>query len=395
MSILLLVFGLFMFVLLVVLHEFGHFIAARRNGVVVEEFSVGFPPTIYKKFFKNDKTRYVIGLLPLGGYVKLKGEHDSDTGRGTFGAASLPAKVKIMVAGVAMNLIIAVFLLTVVAWMGMPKLLDDQFTVASDTKIVKDYDNKGLVLVGAVMKDSPSDKAGIKPGDEVISIDVFQPTSTTNYAYNGTPVDTIEQLQTATRESAGKTVMMQIKHDSKETYIANVSLNSSKPFMGVTLDSGETGVQLRRSTWSAPIVALGVTKDFTVATMKGLWSAVSGLGSIIAGTATGNTSARQIGQTKASEQVSGPVGIFRVLKKGAEIGFGFVLFIVAIISLTLAIMNVLPIPALDGGRLFVTLLFRLFRKKLEPKTEEKIHGTGFAILMLLFVVITIVDIKKL
>lgn len=97
---------------------------------------------------------------------------------------------------------------------------------------------------------------------------------------------------------------------------------------------------------------------------------------------------------KASEQVAGPVGIFVLLKDGSLLGYQFILMIIAIISLTLAIMNVLPIPALDGGRLFVTLLFRAVRKPLRPKVEEIIHGTGFALLMLLFILITVVDVKR-
>jgi len=137
---------------------------------------------------------------------------------------------------------------------------------------------------------------------------------------------------------------------------------------------------LRRSTWSAPIVAGGLIKQFTELTFKGLGSAVA---NVFRG--EGN---------KASEQVSGPVGIFFILKQGSLMGYQFILLIIAIISLTLAIMNVLPIPALDGGRLFVTLLYRAIRKPLTPRAEDLIHGTGFAALMLLFVLITVVDVKR-
>ena len=113
-----------------------------------------------------------------------------------------------------------------------------------------------------------------------------------------------------------------------------------------------------------------------------------------AGFFTGNKEARQAGQQQAGDQVSGPVGIFKVLYEISAQGFGLVLFVIAVISLTLAIMNALPIPALDGGRLFVMLLFRGMKKPLHQKTEERIHGTGFAVLMLLFLVITVVDIKR-
>src|SRR5207253_738780 len=123
----------------------------------------------------------------------------------------------------------------------------------------------------------------------------------------------------------------------------------------------------------------------TALTFQGLGHAVGGLGSLIAGAVTGNTTARQNGQTNASAQVAGPVGIFVILKDGSLLGYQFMLFIIAIISLTLAIMNILPIPALDGGRLFVTLLFHATHRKLTRRKEELIHGTGFAVLMVLFV----------
>src|ERR1700761_4084260 len=121
MAILLLILGLVLFIGLVVVHEFGHFIMARRNGVEVEEFGIFFPPRLYKHKTKGGWL-FTINLLPLGGFVKMKGEHDVDTAKGSFGAASLSAKTKIMAAGVVMNLIIAYLLLIVVSLLGMPKL---------------------------------------------------------------------------------------------------------------------------------------------------------------------------------------------------------------------------------------------------------------------------------
>jgi regulator of sigma E protease len=169
-------------------------------------------------------------------------------------------------------------------------------------------------------------------------------------------------------------------------------LHNDKPYLGVA--PYQDGLEIRRSTWSAPVVAVGVMKDFTIATFKGLGTALKGLGSLTAGFFSGNKVARQAGQQQAGSQVSGPVGIFTVLYEISKQGFGLVLFVIAILSLTLAIMNVLPIPALDGGRLFVMLVYRTLKKPLEQKTEERIHGTGFAVLMLLFVVITVVDIRR-
>src|SRR3989344_7592742 len=153
MSILLLIVGLLLFIGLVVVHEWGHFIMARRAGVDVEEFAIGFPPRA-KILGKKKGTIYTLNWLPLGGFVKLKGEHDADTAPGSFGAARLKDKIKIMVAGVTMNLVVAFLLLTSLAWLGIPKLIDNQFTVVSDTKTIK-----SSVFVGYVEPNSPAAKA--------------------------------------------------------------------------------------------------------------------------------------------------------------------------------------------------------------------------------------------
>src|SRR5438270_10713905 len=135
MGILLFVVGIVLFIGLVVVHEWGHFIVARRNGVEVEEFGIFFPPRLYTRKTKAGWL-FSINALPLGGFVRLKGEHDSDTAPGSFGAASLWVKSKIMAAGVLMNLATALVLLTILALVGMPKLIPNQYTVKSDTKLI-------------------------------------------------------------------------------------------------------------------------------------------------------------------------------------------------------------------------------------------------------------------
>ena len=160
----LVVIGFICILLLVIAHEAGHFFAARRNGIEVEEFGVGFPPKA-KTITKKNGTEYTLNWLPLGGFVKLKGEHDSDTTPGSFGAASLPAKVKVMLAGVGMNFLIAYLLFSFIALIGMPQLVEDQFVVASDSNIVRQD-----VLVGFVAEESPAVVAGLEENDVVESI---------------------------------------------------------------------------------------------------------------------------------------------------------------------------------------------------------------------------------
>ena len=379
MAIFYFILGLLMFIGLILFHEWGHFILSRRNGVEVEEFGLGFPPRA-KILAKKKGTVYSLNWLPLGGFVKLKGEHDSDTEKGTFGAASSWAKSKIMMAGVAMNLVAAFVLFTIVALVGMPKLLDQQFTVSNDTKIIKEVDNKGVIKIDYIIDKSPAQTAGLQVDDQIVSI-------------NGVSIDKPKKLSDTTSADSGQTVNVVVKRNG-QTLTKSITLNTSSPHLGVAPYSAESGLEIRRSTWSAPIVSAGVMKDFTVATFKGLGTALKGLGSTLAGFFTGNSTARKAGQIEATSQVSGPVGIFTVLYQISKQGFGLVLFVTAILSLTLAIMNILPIPALDGGRLFVMLLFRGLKRPLHQKTEERIHGTGFALLMILFALITVVDIKR-
>lgn len=391
MSILLLILGLLLFVGLVVVHEFGHFIMARRNGVTVDEFGIGFPPRIWKKRMKSGFD-FTINLLPLGGFVKLHGENDSAKTPGSFGAASLWAKVKIMLAGVVMNLLAAFILMTAVAWIGMPQLICDQFAIRSDTRTISDSRH---VRVGSVEPNSPASKIGLQQGDEVLA--------TGNRPENLQPIQAQCPFSDVTKAHAGQSLSIRymqkgqvyektarlLTADERE---ASQKTNNPKGYLGISVEP--SGYAVQRSTWSAPITAAGLLKQVTQLTFQGLGKAVAGLGRTITGLVTHNTVGRKIGQQQATEQVSGPLGIYFLLKAGASQGFGTVLFFISILSLTLAIMNVLPIPALDGGRLFVTLLFRAIKKPLHKHTEELIHGIGFMSLMALFILITIVDVKR-
>jgi regulator of sigma E protease len=393
MGIFLLILGLVLFIGLVVVHELGHFWAARRGGVDVEEFGIFFPPRLYKRRTKGGYN-FTVNLLPLGGFVKLKGEHDSDRQKGSYGAAGTRTKVKIMLAGVFMNLVAAYVLFLLLALIGMPHIVDNQYIVAGDAH----YQHRAVykALVDDVEKGSPAAQAGLKRDDAILAVGMagkLQTLSSTN------------DISALTKRYSGQAVQVRFTHQGK-TLVRTVRLRSDADIaaaakkgkavgrLGVGTSAAQDGLTVVRSTWSAPIVAGGTAVQLTALTFQGLGRALAGVGGIIAGAFTSNTQARQSAQTEASNQVSGPVGIFFVFKYGAALGYKFTLMVVAVISLTLAIMNVLPIPALDGGRLFVTVISRLLKKQISPKTEEAIYGTGFAVLMLLIVIITVVDVKR-
>lgn len=359
---------------------------ARRNGVVAEEFGIFFPPRLFKKRIKSRRGDFdfTINLLPLGGFVRMQGEHDSDTKKGSFGAANLWAKSKIMIAGVVMNLVIALILFTILALVGIPKLVPNQFTIKSDTKIVKNE-----ILAGYVEPHSPAAKAGLANSDKVLAIGPVGHVSELNRA---------SDLGKLTERYAGQDVQLvyQAKGSDKKV-TKSVHLLSDAAVKDTK--KGHLGVapisyQWQRSTWSAPVVAVGLTGQLTEMTFVGLGHALGGLGGIVAGGLSGNHSAREQAQTEASSQVTGPVGIFEILKNGSSLGWRFMLMIIAVVSLALAIMNFLPIPALDGGRLWWTLGAHAIKRPMTARVEEIINATGFMVLIVLFILITIVDIKR-
>lgn len=370
------VIGLLLLVLLVVLHELGHAIAARRNGVVVEEFGIGFPPRAWARKLKNG-VLLTLNWLPLGGYVKLQGEHDAADKPGDYGAASFWAKTKILLAGVFINWATAVIIFTGLALTGLPKVLENQFTVASDTTEIR----KPVTIV-QLTDDSPADKAGLEAGDQIVR-------------FAGQRLDDPKDLTALTSEFKGKSVEMIYNRDGREETV-RVTLRPSNEngqgYLGVSADQRTT----YRSTWSAPIVAVALTGQITQVTMQGLGDMLVQFGSGLVeklNPASQQAADEKLG--KVGNSVAGPLAILGILFPSArEAGLSALLFMTALISLALAIMNILPIPALDGGRWFVTALFRVLKKPLGKELEEKIHGTGFMVLMALFVLVTIADVSK-
>ena len=379
MNIYLFILGLVLFIFLIIAHEFGHFLAARRNGVNVEEFGLFFPPKIWSRRMKSGYN-LSFNALPLGGFVRLKGEHDADTGKGSFGAASLWAKIKIMLAGITMNLLVAFIIFTFLALVGIPQIINNQFTVKSDTHITKQK-----VIIDEVEPNSPASKAGLQKGDVITAIG----------PKNGKIVylESTSSLPTITSANAGKKVDVIFTNNSGKTESKIITLRSSSEvaksqstshpigYLGIGTSSKGNPYSFQKSTWSAPIVALGLMKQITILTFQGLGSAVNSL-------LHGNPG-------KASNTVTGPVGVVKILKNGSVLGYQFILFIVALISLSLAIINVLPIPALDGGRLFFTLVPRILTgKPIRQRTEEIINATGLIFLLMLITVVTFNDIFK-
>ena len=369
--------GLLILVFLVVVHELGHAIAARRNDVVVEEFGIGFPPRAWGKKLKNG-VLLSLNWLPIGGFVKLQGEHDSASTPGDYGAASFWQKTKILLAGVFINWIVAAVLLTILAWAGLPTIIPNQFSVPGDTVTVK----QPVELV-SVVKGSPAERAGLKSGDHIIR-------------FAGEPVDALNSLGQQSAAHKGQTVeIIYDRNNVEHNTQATLRTNGDEGYLGVT----SAQRQYMRASWSAPVVGVALTGQLTVATFQGLGGLVSNLAQGIVLQFSPDHATKQKAHAAlatAGNSVAGPVGILGTIFPAAEqAGLGSVVLLTAVISLTLAVMNVLPIPALDGGRWYTMAIFRIIKKPLTKEREEAIQATGFMVLMALIVIVTVLDVGKL
>ena len=412
--------GLIVLMFLVTAHEFGHFIMARRNGVRVLEFGICFPPRAvawvkdpktkkWKKIPREDWKKPQDGLvfslnwLPIGGFCQMDGESASDTREGTFGKANFWSKTKILFGGVAMNWLIAIIIFTILAWTGMPEFLEGQFTIGADTRT-----EAIPVEVSSVLEGSPADRAGFKTGDKILSVDgntYYHASEITDYnntkkgeevVYRLKRGDGNEEFRCDCPEGAICDCSAPLPNQY-EIINAKATLNpdGSEYLLGITMKTTQT---LSYSTWSAPLVGVGLTAQLTGETFKGvgimLWNLVSGIGSQF----SPDAAVRESGQEAMSEvkdSVSGPVGIIGVLFPSfTSAGPTNLAFLAALISVSLACMNVLPIPALDGGRWLLIAIYKVRRKKLSKQTEEKIVSRAIMVLLALIFIVTILDIIR-
>lgn len=371
------VVGLLILVFLITVHELGHAIVARRNGVIVEEFGIGLPPRAWGKKLKNG-VLFTINWLPVGGFVKLQGENDAANKKGDYGAATVFQKTKILFAGVAVNWLVAVVLLTVLAFVGLPKVLPNQVSIPSDTQTVGTP-----VEITSITSGYPASASGLKTGDKIIK-------------FAGQSVSNVDTLFSQIKQNKGKEVTIVYSRNNLEhTVKVKLKNNTNQEILGAGLGQRE----LIKATWSAPIVGVATTVQFTWVTFEGVCNLVGGL---VHGLVLQLSSDKVVRQQASSElknigsSVAGPVGIIGTIFPAAErAGLTELVFLTAIISLSLAVMNVLPIPALDGGRWALLVIFRLSKKKLTKEREETIQTVGFLILIGLLILVTTVDVTRL
>ncbi len=352
---------------LILVHEFGHFVAAKLSGIRVDEFALGFPPKLFS--FKKGETRYSLNLIPFGGYVKIFGENpDEESMEGPQKARSFVHKPKyiqlfVLIAGILMNILFAWALFSTSLMVGLPATA----TSYSDSEVKNIH-----LVVTEVGKDSPAEKAGIKFGDTITTME-SEETILENESL--TPV----AVQTLISETKGGLIHIHYK-DGNVNKEADI-----KPVTGIVKDKQAIGI------------AMGLVGDLHLPFFNAIYH--GGRLTLI------NTKEVAVGLYTFLErvvvgkadftQVSGPVGIVGLVGDASKFGFAFLLSFTAIISLNLAVINILPFPALDGGRIFFVLIEMIIRRPIKPEVANALNGLGFALLLLLMAVVTFKDVAKL
>lgn len=360
--------------ILVVSHEFGHFITAKKFGVKVLEFGFGLPPRVWGK--KVGETLVSINWLPLGGFVRLFGEDETDkkvlSDKRSFAAKPVGQRIIVVVAGVVMNFLLAAILFWIVLFSQgfketIPLLTPYRFAGV-------DQSNESLVIIGRVAADSPASKAGIKSGDQVVKI-------------GDTKVESGEQLVNLTKEHAGKNVNFTLRDSEKNERVVSVTPRVNPPegqgALGIEMGT-VTVANLNYRSFPQRAFA-GFTHSYNLAS----YSAVV-MGKFI-GQAVTSKSLEPV-----SGSVSGPVGITNLAGVILQTDSPLIPYLsfMAILSLNLAMINILPFPALDGGRLFFLTIEAVTRRRVKAEVERWVHTIGMAILLALIVLITFSDIKK-
>lgn len=338
--------------ILVLVHEFGHFIAARLFGVSVEEFGIGFPPRAFGKVF--GKTFYSINWIPLGGFVKLKGEqgeakNDSDS----FASKSVWKRLVIVVAGVFMNFLFAVVVLAIGFSVGIPQPVRD-IQYGGNIRDEK-------IIITSIFPQSPAAQAGIKTGDILRTVD-------------GEMVKNTENFQSYVKERKGQNISLGI---SREKEILSFSISpqeiSQAKYIGIGIAFEHIG------TVSYPIhIALLKSVELSISLC---WQILSLIGSAV--------------QHLTVSSFMGPVGVAATTGVVAKLGFSYLLTMVVQLSLGLAMFNILPFPALDGGRALFMVIEKIRRKPISSEVENMFHTVGFFLLIALVLLVTVQDIRRL
>lgn len=321
------IIALIFFSIIVLIHEFGHFIMAKACGVYVDEFSLGMGPKLFS--IKGKETMYSIRLLPIGGYVKMMGEEEEFSDERSFSNKPVFQRMLIIIAGPVMN-----FLLTLVIFAGI------HFYVGSPSNIIQE-----------VIPNFPAQEVGLKENDKIVKV-------------NQKKVSKWEDTSKMIEKSSNKEISITIERNNKQEILKLTPKSvDGKTMIGIV-------PKRSRNLIESSVKSIKMTGDFLI-----------------------QMSSMFTGKVKI-EDVSGPVGIVKVIGDTAQKGLINLVYLSGIISLNLGFLNLIPIPALDGGRFLFLLVEAIRGKKVNQEKEAMVNLVGFAVLMLLMIVVTVHDVVK-
>lgn len=344
-----LIFTLIIFILilglLVMVHELGHFIAARRAGVQVQEFAFGFKPTIWKKKIKE--TTYSINAIPLGGYCAMLGEEEDVNHPRSFSNATVWNRIKIVIFGVLLNFLLAWILMTIWFWF-LPSEMPNQ------------------IIVTAVKENYPAKAADIRANDFIVSI-------------NEQTFADAQTLAQFNKDHLGQKVLVKVKRLNKEISKEITLSNDQSGPLGIEM--AESGGKINKVKWYlAPLEAIKELTMIVWINLLFLWTLISSIFTSV---------------KAPTDAVSGPIGIFALLYQVVSFGWLYVLRFASLLSVVIGFFNILPFPALDGGRLFFLLAEAVGGKKIvKSEVENFLHWLGFIILLVLMALVTYQDVVK-
>ncbi|MCX6702127.1 MAG: site-2 protease family protein [Candidatus Zambryskibacteria bacterium] len=351
---------------LIFVHELGHFVVAKKSGIRVDEFGLGFPPKIFAK--KIGETTYTLNAIPFGGFVKIFGEDShteeiSDADKSTsFLYKPKWVQASVLIAGVTSNIIFAWLLISLGFMIGLP---------SSMNYLSSEKNGDTSLVITEVLPNSPAQKAGLVSEDKIISI------SSGVEALQGKDL-TPENIRKVIGESKGEVEVTYNRGNLASAIIfvkpENDSTLGSKA-IGIVMDSGVIKLPIHLAFIEGANTTWILTKGTTVGLVGFLWKTITFKSDF--------------------SQVAGPVGIAKIVSQANDLGFMYILFLVALISINLAVINLLPFPALDGGRLLFVGIEAIIRKPIKPAVVQWANGIGFAFLIILMLVITGHDIFKL
>ncbi len=353
---------------LILVHELGHFLVAKKSGIRVDEFGLGFPPRLVSK--KIGETTYSLNAIPFGGFVKIFGENPDqqsisgpDQNR-SFAKKNRGIQSAVLVAGITFNIIFAWILISIGFMSGLPSSVT--------TSNINDVKDTTLVVLN-VMADSPAKLKGLMAGDSILFIGDETASVDNNEM-------TVEGFQNFVGSRAGNQLSLVYKRGDENPvtiYITpSETIIEDRGAIGVNIDMvGTLKLPIHKALYEGGKLTIDLVKAVSIGIASFIFDAFSG-------------------QADFSE-VSGPIGIAGLVGAASELGFIYLLSFTAFISINLAILNLLPFPALDGGRLLIVGIEAIRRKAISPKIVNGLNATGFVLLIILMVVVTYKDIVKL